>query len=134
MLVEPPILDGEHGPGHLGRNCRERDGAPLLALAADERRQHWRLELQAVDRLGAEIEVQHPVRRPRPRRHAYRGSSARRREPLEYHANEPAAKLGAPGHDADHTICQLELAGLFNRWSLRVAEIVQTVDQLPVRQ
>ena len=50
VVVEPVILDRQHRVDHLRRNHRQRDLALLLALAADERRQHRRVERQLLAR------------------------------------------------------------------------------------
>ena len=100
MLVEPPILDREHGLRHVRRESptARRPGASRArrsrAPSAPARR------AQAVDGLAAKVEVQHTVRRPRGRRRsAGRGACSGWRKSLEDHANDLAAELGAPRHD-----------------------------------
>jgi hypothetical protein len=64
------------------------------------------------------------------RRRLARGHRPRRRRLLEHHADRPALELGHPRHDRDRAGADRELAGLLEAIAVRVAELVEPIDQL----
>ena len=110
----------------------ERDRPPLLALAADERREHRRVEHQPFAGFRPSSSCSDAIGGPR-----------RRRLPAAPRGLAPAAarnttrticplKLGARGMMRDRAGADGELARLLDVRALRVAEIVQPIDELLV--
>ena len=116
--------------------ARERHRPPLLALAADERGQHRRVERQplarpscraraaARDRAAAAAAPSAPRRRSR----------VGRRRPLKHDADDWPLNSGARGMIAIAPLPIANSPGFSSVLALRVAEVVQPIDELAVGQ
>ena len=134
MLVEAAVLDGENRLAHAIGNHGERDGAPLLALAAGERRQHRRVEDQPFAWLSTQLELQDVIG-DRGRGGGFVGAARLCRATGAGGRSKTTRticplKLGDARHDADLAGADGELARLLDVLAVRVPEIVQPVDQL----
>ncbi len=125
MVVKAAVLDGEHRLDHLRRDLRQRDVAALFTPGGDERRDHRRLELEAVPLLAAagRLDVGDPVR--------FLVFVLRRSD--EMHARRLALALAIARHDHDRVASDRELTGLLGAGALGVSEVVQPVDKLTRR-
>ena len=136
MIVEAAILDGEDRLRHLLRNGGQRHRPSLFALATAERRQHRRVERQPLAHPGAQLEPQHAIGRTR-RWTPFRGfpgiPDIRDRRPLEDDTDHLAPELRGARHDGDRAGADRELAGLFRTRALRIPELVEAINQLPIR-
>src|SRR4051794_6488795 len=129
MFVEAPILDRQHRLLHPLWDRGQRDGAALLALAAIQGGEHWRIEHQPLARFRAELEPLHAVGRLR-RRLPARGVLHFWRRPLEDDADDLPFQFGRARHDRDRAVADGELARFLDMVAMRIAEIVEAVDQL----
>ena len=131
VLVETAILDREHRLLHARRDDGERHRPPLFALAAAERRQHRRVERHPLGRVSRRARaVLHAIGDARRRRLLALGHRPRRRRTLEHDADRLALQLGHARHDRDRAGADRELAGLLEAIAVRVAELVEPIDQL----
>ncbi len=131
MIVEAAILDRQHRLTHPFRNLRERHLAPLLTsfTFGHERREQRRFEDHRRQRL--------PIARPLERLDDERSARIRlalrgRRRRIEDHADDLAVGLAAADHHRDGVAADREFTGPLDGGALRVAEIVEAVDQLPI--
>ncbi len=127
MVVEAAILDRQHRLHHARRNRRERDAPPLLTARADERRQQRRVQRHPRYRRVVDFEARHA-------QHRRDGSAGRGRwlGLLEVDAHQPALGGAVPGQQHDGAAADGELAGLLDARALRVAKVVEAVDQLVI--
>src|SRR5581483_8142105 len=133
MFVETAVFDREDCLHHPRRDDGERDRPFLLALGGvAERGQHRRVERQPLARLAAEIEREHVIGRTRRRRLSRRRPYVRRRLTLEDDTRDLAVEFGSARRDRDDAGAGGELTGLGNGGALRVAEIVEAIDQLAI--
>ena len=95
VIVETPVLDGQHRPRHAVGDDRERDETALLAAAVHERRDQRRLERETL----ATAAPQHvDALDPPPRR-------------FERHAHGVGGGLSAARHERHLVPADRELAG-----------------------
>ena len=131
MLVEASVLGREHRLLDALRDRGQRHRPPLLAFASVERRQHRRVEHEPLARPGADLEPQHAVRRPR-RRPGARRRLHRRRRRLKDDADDLLFELRRARVDRDGAAADGELARLLELFPVRIAEVVEPVDELPL--
>ena len=125
MLVEAPVLDREHRLHHARRNRGERHLPPLLAARAQEGGEERRVERDAVGGLAARLDRADAARRGG----SAAGLSHARLFEHDAHGLRPW-RLPPRGMTDNGAGADGELAGLLDAGPLRVAEIVQPVDDL----
>ena len=123
----------EHRLDHPLRNRGQRDRPPLLALAA-ERREHRRVERQALARTRGELELQHAIGRTRRRRPPRGAAHVRSRRPLKDDADRLALELRSARQNRDASLAEGEFARLLQLRPLCVSKIIESIDQLSIGQ
>ncbi len=118
VIEEPPVLDGEHRVDDVFRQVRQRHVPSSFALG--ECGQQWRLEREVLDAILAGC---------RDARH--RGRVAGRELDGERARRGVGCRSGDEGHG---TFSEGELAGGTGRCPLRIAHIVEPLDELRRRQ
>jgi hypothetical protein len=124
VLVEASILDGDDCLHHSSRNGGQRNLPALLPRGAHEGREQRRIEHDSVGRAAAGLDAAHAGGRGR---HGRRLPGARL---LERDANDLALVIAAARHERDRASRHGELASLFDTGALRVAEVVEPIDEL----
>ncbi len=129
VIVEAPVLDGEHRLDHLLRNQRERHSAALLAAGRDERGQQGPVELDAIEGTAPlDLDPRDGERRDR----LAIGPDGCRQAPRlrrDLDTNPPPDQVAAPGDERDRVVEAGELPWLRRRRAFRVAEVVEAVGQ-----
>ncbi len=130
VVVEAPVLDRQHGANDVRRDLRQADLPPLLALAAVERGEQRRFELHRIAGARArDLEAFQPVGGGHWRPAGLRNGRAREDQPDPLAGGRARAR-----HHPDLPLALGELAGLQRRGLLRVAQVVEPIDQLPLAE
>ena len=129
MVVEAAVLDGQDRLDHPRRNHRQRDTPALLAACADERREQRRVQRDPRHRRVVDLEA-------RDAQHGRDGCARRRlgRRLLEVHAHQAALGRAVSRRQHDGAAADGKLAGFVDPRALRVAQIVEAIDELVVAQ
>ena len=131
MVVVATILDRKHRLNHTSGNRRQRNRTALFALAADECREHRGVERDPFGGLLPDLDSPYVVRRRR-RRCPSRRFPARRRRRLKHDAHQLTLELRGSWSDRHPPVCDDELARFVRAWPFRVAEVVQSIDELAI--
>ena len=121
VVVEAAVLDGEHRLNHARGNRGERHAPALLAAGVDEPGEQRRVQCHPRRRLVVDLESANAKRRCRRLRRLWH---------IEVHADEPALRRAVARQEDDRVAADGELARLLDARSLRVAEVIQPVDEL----